>query len=101
MIDLLQEGQPIAVVFSQPSTHQAIQLKAAHVDIRSVEDREVDLIQRYTDAFAAEVLPFGCSKAFVGALLGFDRDDLVALEFTPDAAFLQTPGARAGSTLNC
>src|SRR5215475_1827697 len=57
MIELLQTGAPIAVVFSQPSTHQSIQLKAQRVDVRPVDERELELIQRYTNAFVAEVLP--------------------------------------------
>ena len=101
MIELLQNGAPIAVVFSQPSTHQSIQLKAQRVDVRPIDERELELIQRYTNAFVAEVLPFGFSDPFTRALLAFDSGEVVAFEFTPDAAFLQTPGARAGCALTC
>src|SRR5262245_57797680 len=80
LIDLRRAGLPIAVVVPQPSSHRSIQLKAKRAEIRSVEDRDFDLLTRYVDAFVTEVMPFGFSEAFIRALLACDRSDVVVVE---------------------
>jgi hypothetical protein len=89
----------IAAVFTQPSTHRAIQLKGTDAAIAPLAGDDPHLFTAYRSKLAAEIAPFGHSEAFVRKLLSVSPGDVVAIAFTPSAAFLQTPGPRAGSPL--
>ena len=89
----------IAVVFTQPSTHRAIQLKGGDARIEPLAAADHEITAALVDAFAADLVPLGYPPAFVHALLAPASDELVAIAFTPNAAFSQTPGARAGAPL--
>jgi hypothetical protein len=89
----------IAAVFSQPSTHVSIQLKGS--DATQAESRAVDVqvFKRFTEAFVKETVPLGYPEEVIRAVLWADPADLVTVTFIPTAAFLQTPGPRAGECL--
>ena len=53
----------------------------------------------YADSFAAEIEPLGHTQGQARALLACREDDLVAIDFVPNAAFEQTPGPKAGTPL--
>jgi hypothetical protein len=89
----------IAVVFSQPTTHRAIQIKGTDATVVSLEPDDPHLIAAYRAKLGAQVAPLGFSEAFVRSLLSIAPGDVVAIAFTPCAAFLQTPGPKAGSAL--
>jgi hypothetical protein len=99
VLDDIRRGAAIAVVFTQPSTHRTLQLKGDDARIVALEPGDVDLVESYVRAFAADVAPFGFSEAYMRALLACPQDDLVAVRFTIAAAFSQTPGPRAGEPL--
>jgi hypothetical protein len=98
-LDDVRRTGAIAVVFTQPSTHRTLQLKGNDARIVPLERGDLDLVERYVRAFAADVAPFGFSAAYMRALLACPTDDLVAVQFTIAAAFSQTPGPRAGEPL--
>lgn len=98
-LDDVRRTATIAVVFTQPSTHRTLQLKGTDARIVPLEPDDHDLVERYVRAFAADVAAFGFSEAYMRALLAASPDDLVAVEFTIAAAFVQTPGPRAGEAL--
>jgi hypothetical protein len=89
----------LAVVFSQPSTHRTLQLKARGVRIREAALDDVPALDRYLDSMKAELGRIGIAPSLVSAMLAHQLDDVVALEFTPDEAFDQTPGPRAGQPI--
>lgn len=89
----------IAVVFTQPSTHRSIQLKGHDAAPAQLEASDPEIMAALVKAFAVELGPLGYPAALVETMLACDTDDLVAIAFTPDAAFSQTPGARAGAPL--
>jgi len=89
----------IAVVFSEPRTHRAIQLKGTDAALAPLEADDPHRMAAYRARFAEQVSPFGHSEAFVRKILGVAPGDLVAIAFTPSGAFLQTPGPKAGSPL--
>ena len=89
----------IAAVFSQPSTHRTIQLKAARAVVEPIAKADLRLIEAYRDAFVAEVSPMGFAEGTIRAFLACAPGDLVAVTFTPTAAFEQTPGPSAGTPL--
>ena len=96
--DLAATGH-IAVVFSEPSTHRSVQLKATRVEMRSAEAQDTPFLERYREAMEREIQQVGFAPPLTRAMLAHRLDDLVAVRFTPEQAFDQTPGPRAGTPL--
>jgi hypothetical protein len=99
LLDGIRSTGQIAVVFSQPSTVQTIQLKGSDVAVVPALKRDVKLVEQYCDVFVAEVCPLGYNEALVRSLMWIDPADIIAVAFTPSEAFVQTPGPRAGEPL--
>jgi hypothetical protein len=88
-----------AAVFSRPSTHETIQIKGDDATVGALADGDLPLIAAYADALVRDLQALGYAEAFGRALTDFDPADLVAVAFTPKAAFRQTPGPNAGAPL--
>lgn len=89
----------IAVVFSQPSTHRTLQLKGTDAAIERLQPGDQALIARQADAFADDIARHGYARPLAHTLVAAETDELVAVSFTPSAAYVQTPGPRAGAPL--
>lgn len=89
----------VAVVYSQPSSHQALQLKARQADILPVTPADRPLLQRYLASMEIEIGAVGFAPVMTRALLAHRHDELAAVRFAPEQAFIQTPGPRAGTPL--
>lgn len=89
----------IAVVFSEPSTHRTVQLKATRVRQRAAAAGDAPVLAAYLASMEQEILSVGFQPELTRAMLAHRLEDLVALTFTPEQAFEQTPGPRAGATL--
>jgi hypothetical protein len=89
----------IAVVFSRPTTHRSFQLKSDDAIARAPSAAELAVVASQMEAFAAEIALLGLSREQARVLLGCADEDLVAIDFTPNAAFEQTPGPGAGKQI--
>ncbi len=98
VLSCLRESGAIAVVFSQPSTHQTLQLKGDDARILPLDPEDLPLIQGYRRRFAEDLGKIGYTPAFADAVVAM-MPDLVGVRFTPSAAFQQTPGPDAGKRL--
>ncbi|MCG2583452.1 hypothetical protein [Massilia sp. TS11] len=96
--DILETGR-IAVVFSAPLTHRAIQLKGSDASVVRPTLEDLAAVHAYRDAFCALLEPLGYSQRLIRTMLDCADEDLVALRFTPSAIFSQTPGPAAGQAL--
>ncbi|MCD6076601.1 MAG: hypothetical protein K0R89_539 [Ramlibacter sp.] len=96
--DIAATGQ-LAVVFSEPSTHRTVQLKASRADIRSAVDEDAPVLAAYLRSMEHEIQQVGFGPSVARALLAHRLEDVVAVRFTPEQAFDQTPGPRAGAAL--
>lgn len=96
--DLAATGQ-VAVVFSEPSTHRSVQLKASRVEMRSAGDEDAPVLAAYLRSMEHEIQQVGFGPPVTRALLAHRLEDVVAVRFVPEQAFEQTPGPRAGATL--
>ncbi|MCC2674860.1 MAG: hypothetical protein K0R58_1807 [Ramlibacter sp.] len=96
--DIAATGQ-LAVVFSEPSTHRTVQLKASRADIRSAVDEDAPVLAAYLRSMEHEIQQVGFGPPVARALLAHRLEDVVAVRFTPEQAFDQTPGPRAGAAL--
>jgi len=97
--DLQATGQ-VAVVFSQPSTHRTLQIKASAVHLRAVTADDAPALAAYLASMEVEIQAVGLTRSIARAMLAHQLSDLVAVRFTPEEAFDQTPGPRAGAPLS-
>src|SRR5262245_19729597 len=97
LIESLRATGAIAVGFNLPSTHRAFQLKGTDATVGSLDRGDLEIAVRYVEAFIADIALLGYSEPIGRALLAFDPAELLAISFTPSAAFVQTPGPRAGA----
>ncbi|MDO8272153.1 MAG: hypothetical protein Q7U82_09575 [Gammaproteobacteria bacterium] len=95
----LRDGGAFSVVFSRPTTHRTVQLKANAVRIEPLQSGDKALLDRYCLRTAGELISLGYTPAFSKALMAPDITDAVCVCFVPTAAFDQTPGAGAGQPL--
>jgi hypothetical protein len=95
----LRAGGALAAVFSRPSTHETLQLKATRAEVVPLADGDLEAVQAYTQGFDEELSGLGFSPAYVRAMGAPAEGALVAVRFAPDAAFVQTPGPNAGTPL--
>lgn len=99
VLEDLRANGAIAVVFSQPSTAQTLQLKACRVAIADACAADLDTVARCRDAMSAELVGAGFTREFAQHLLEAAPADIVAVRFMPESAFDQTPGPKAGTRL--
>jgi hypothetical protein len=98
LADIRANGR-IAVTFVRPSTHRSIQVKGKDAAVVPAAAGDQEVAARLCAAFIEELKPLGFLPELIRAALHDRSDDLVAVEFTAAATFLQTPGARAGQNL--
>jgi hypothetical protein len=89
----------IAFVASQPSTHRTVQLKATDAVVGTPQPGDEELVARQHAGFEADLVKLGYAPALPRTLVANDWPDVVAVTFTPTAAFVQTPGPGAGAPL--
>ena len=89
----------LAAVFSRPSTNRTLQIKGSNVTTAPAGPADVALTRRYIVLLAEELRPLGWSADYVHDVFWHDPVHLVALHFTPEGAFQQTPGPGAGAAL--
>jgi hypothetical protein len=89
----------IAAVFSEPSTHRTVQVKATRASLRSAVEADEPVLARYLASMEHEIQLVGYPPEVTRALLAHRLDDVVAITFEPELAFDQTPGPRAGTPL--
>lgn len=96
--DIAASGH-IAVVFSEPSTHRTVQVKATQVAMRNAEAADEAVLAAYLRSMEHEITLVGHAPPLTRAMLAHRIDDIVALSFAPEQVFDQTPGPRAGVRL--
>lgn len=96
--DLAATGR-VAVVFSEPSTHRSVQLKASRVEMRNADASDEPALAGYLASMEVEVQKAGFPPPMTRAMLAHRLEEVVAVRFTPEEAFDQTPGPRAGAQL--
>ncbi len=97
--DIASTGR-ISVVFSSPMTTRAVQVKGNSARVRSADDSDATVLQRYLKSMEEEVAQVGFAPAFTRAMLAHKPDEVVAISFEPGQAFDQTPGPKAGAPLS-
>lgn len=96
----IHDNGAVAAVFSRPSTLETLQLKGQDATTAEVTATDLLAVEEYRKSFVQELLLLGYSEAFAGAMMAHHNDELVGICFTPGAAFVATPGSRAGQPLS-
>lgn len=99
ILDMIARGAGIAATFSKPITHRSIQVKGRLADIVEPTPDDRSLAVRQHDGLRRELVSINYPPAFAAAYCAVNEADLVAVDMTPDAAFVQTPGPNAGAEL--
>lgn len=89
----------VAVCFSRPSTNQTVQLKGRDARSALASPQDVAHARRYLDLLVDDLASLRFDREMLDTFFWGDPADLMAIRFTPDAAFAQTPGPGAGTAL--
>lgn len=95
----IANNAPIAATFTSAHSHRSIQLKAQRADIVPPAPLDGPAAFRQTSAFREQLIDVGYTDTFSTGYTRFEPDELSAVEFMPETAFVQTPGPDAGGTL--
>jgi len=95
----IEHNQQVAVCFSRPSNHETVQLKGSDARSQPATPQDVAAARRSLDLFAEDLGPMGWGPGYVDTLFWRNPDELLAIRFTPQGAFAQTPGPAAGTRL--
>lgn len=96
LTDLEDNGQA-ALAFARPADDRACQIKGERVSIRDAEPSELAMVQAQWTGLLAQLQMVGIPPA---ATQGWTTWPCVAVTLRVTAAFDQTPGPGAGSTLD-
>ena len=99
LLSAFAQGSPIAATFSAPRNHRSIQVKAFSARQTDLKDGELAEIARQVKTFASELVFVNYTPRFATAFTSYRQEEIVAIEFLPDDAFVQTPGPGAGEQL--
>ena len=96
MLDNLESHPEIAVLFDQPTSHRACQVKGVYLSSRRARAAERALIERQVEGFVTELGAIGIPRAMTAA---WKTWPCTALELRVTHLFEQTPGPGAGEPL--
>ncbi len=99
LLENIAASKSVAVIFSLPATHESMQLKGTDARAENPLPGDRGIVDAYRQAFAEHVEKLGFSRPAIETMLACDCEDLVAVAFTPLAAFSQTPGPKAGHAI--
>ena len=89
----------VAVVFSEPATHRTVQVKATQATLRDATAQDETVLTAYLRSMEHELALVRIAPQLTRAMLAHRLEDVVAIQFTPEQAFDQTPGPKAGARL--
>ncbi|PWW03741.1 hypothetical protein DFR52_101427 [Hoeflea marina] len=93
----LTRDSRIAATFTRISDHRSIQLKGLDAVIGAVQPEDLRAATRQARAFRDMIIDLELGDAFAAAYCSYEPAELVAIQYTPDQAFTQTPGPGAGT----
>lgn len=99
LVSAAERGEPVAATFSQPVTHRSIQVKGSNSGIAAPTENDRLAALRQMDGLREELREIEFTARFAEAYCHVDPDELVAIDFDLDTAFVQTPGPGAGAEL--
>jgi hypothetical protein len=93
----LEQNGALAVGFSPPTIARAVQVKGVAARVSEADDADVGRVERHLASFVVECVRIGVPPDLSRRM--FMGTGLVAVEFSIDEAYDQTPGPTAGRRL--
>jgi hypothetical protein len=93
----LERNGAVAVGFSPPTIARAVQVKGVATRVGEPEAADLERVERHLRSFVAEAERIGAPPELAQRM--FVRTGLVAVQFSVDEVFDQTPGPTAGRRL--
>jgi hypothetical protein len=94
----ISDNKKIAVAYTAPLSHSSYQLKGTYLSHRNANDQEHKDIKEAVDRFYTGYLSmFGYPPEIVST---FKFAPAIAITFTIEDTFIQTPGPNAGQKMN-
>lgn len=93
----VRANRALAIVFCEPRTDRALQLKTRDAETAAVSRDDYRLLSDYHERIVALISPSGFDPAMLRTFFKPPLSDAVALRFKPYAVFDQTPGPNAGA----
>jgi hypothetical protein len=93
----LERNGAVAVGFSPPTIARAVQVKGVATRVGEPEAADLERVERHFRSFVAEAERIGAPAELSQRM--FVRPGLVAVQFSIDEVFDQTPGPTAGRRL--
>lgn len=97
LLSAIEAGSGVAVTFTRAVDHASFQVKSNNATIAVADPDDLPEIARQCAVARDELNELGLPPQVATAFGTFDVGDLVAVEFMPTVAFIQTPGPGAGS----
>ena len=97
LLDAIRRSGVVAASFIEPSTNKSIQVKGEAAELTEPRAGDTERLAAHLDLFAADLERINVCGALGRAVLAIAPGDLTAISFTPTTAFIQTPGAKAGT----
>lgn len=95
----LDDGFPVAAVFSEPATHRTLQIKGERATLGPVTPADREFARSHFEAVVAHIAALDYPEDGVRCYFHYEPERLVAVTFAPAEAFEQTPGPGAGARL--
>lgn len=99
LLNSLRRGEAIAATFTWPRTHRSTQLKSSAARTLPMERSDLHAIVRQLAYFETELQDGGYAEVITRLYCAWREDEVIAIEFIPEAAFEQTPGPGAGNAI--
>ena len=96
--DVARSGR-VALTLSRPSNHQTVQIKGRDARVESPQPQDYAFARRCLALFCDDLARLGWDARFVESAFWHEPGELLAVIFTPEHAFQQTPGPAAGRPL--
>ena len=97
LLEALESGSGIAATFVRAPDHRGFQVKAGRAAVVPANPDHFAELERQCAVMRDELVELGLPINVASAFGTFDPSDILAVEFRPEEAFMQTPGPGAGS----
>jgi hypothetical protein len=91
-------GSALAATFANLA-HRSLQLKTSRAQVRPPEPDDFVALAWQSARYRAWLTRLGYGDEYCAFFAGHDAEDVVAIAFAPEQAFVQTPGPGAGEPL--
>lgn len=99
VLEAIRNNGRVSLVMVAPQSYRALHLKGSDAVVECGEPHYRPLVERRRLAFQAQLDGYGFPSGYTHAWYNIEDTRLMAIRFTPNGAWTQTPGPGAGASL--